>query len=79
MFTISFKKVMAVALPTTVALGVRSSSFSRLPEWSGSVWPTTMYFTSSRLHTSLRFCRYSSKNFSFTVSNRATPSAPRTA
>ena len=42
LFTISFKKVMAVALPTTVAFGVRSSSFSRLPEWSGSVWPTTM-------------------------------------
>ena len=40
--TISFKKVMAVPDPSTVALGASSSSFSMLPVWSGSVWSTTM-------------------------------------
>ena len=48
--TIDSKSLLAMALknriaedePTTFAFGARSSNFSTDPEWSGSVWSTTI-------------------------------------
>ena len=68
---------MADLEPMTVKPGINLTKRPIEPAWSGSVWLVIIYliWLKSPIASSI-YCKYESKNFSFTVSNMATPSVP---